>query len=100
MKELLSKADSVVVKARRLMKHNHELAERIAAMEKEVRELSGVLEAEKRKTDELNNQIKIIKLARNIGSGELFEDLNITELKRKLNEYIREIDKCIAMLND
>lgn len=100
MKELISKADSVVAKARKLVKHNQGLEEKVDALEKEMKELAVALESEKRKTDELNNQIKIIKLARNIGSGEMFEDLNVTELKRKLNEYIREIDKCIEMLND
>ena len=50
-------------------------------------------------TAELLNKIKIIKLAQNIGSPDL-ERADVTELKRKINEYIKEIDHCITMLND
>lgn len=45
--------------------------------------------------EELNNKIKIIKLARSFDEGE-----DIAALKRKINEYIREIDQSIALLND
>ena len=45
--------------------------------------------------EELNNKIKIIKLARSFEEGE-----DTAALKRKINEYIREIDNSIALLND
>ena len=45
--------------------------------------------------EDLNNKIKIIKLAQSFGGGE-----DISALKRKINEYIREIDHSIALLND
>ena len=45
--------------------------------------------------EELNNKIKILKLARSFEEGD-----DKTELKRKINEYIREIDHSIALLND
>lgn len=55
--------------------------------------------------DEKNNLIKELKeknqmltLAKSISGEE--EPLKKTELKRKLNEYIKEIDKCITMLNE
>ena len=100
MRMLLSRTDGVVAKTRRLVKQYQGLEEKIASMELKINQLEADLETEKRKNDELNNQIKIIKLARNIGSGEMFEDLKVTELKRKLNEYIREVNTCIEMLND
>ena len=100
MKELISRADNVINKTRRLVRQQQASEEKLIQLEKEVKEHKQALEAERGKTTELNNQIKIIKLARNIGSGEIFEDLKTTELKRKLNEYIKEVDKCIEMLND
>lgn len=100
MKELISRADNVINKTRRLIKQQQAGEEKLSNLEREVMELKQALEAERNKTTELQNQIKIIKLARNIGSGEIFEDLKTTELKRKLNEYIKEVDKCIEMLND
>lgn len=45
--------------------------------------------------EDLNNKIKIIKLAQSFDGGE-----DIAALKRKINEYIREIDNSIALLND
>ncbi len=49
-----------------------------------------------RKRDEqlsnFKNQIKITKIVDYINP----EDESISELKRKVEEYIREIDKCIA----
>ncbi|MCW3124499.1 MAG: hypothetical protein JWO03_157 [Bacteroidetes bacterium] len=45
--------------------------------------------------EDLNNKIKIIKLAHSFEGGE-----DISALKRKINEYIREIDNSIALLND
>ena len=41
------------------------------------------------------NQIKITKIVDQINP----EDGNASELKRKVEEYIREIDKCIAHLS-
>ena len=41
------------------------------------------------------NQIKITKIVDHINP----EDGSVSELKRKVDEYIREIDKCIAHLS-
>jgi regulator of replication initiation timing len=51
-----------------------------------------------RRDDQLHNfknQIKITKIVDNINP----EDGSVSELKRKVDEYIREIDKCIAHLS-
>ena len=54
------------------------------------------LKADVKKRDEqlshFKNQIKITKIVDHINP----EDGSISELKRKVDEYIREIDKCIA----
>ena len=54
------------------------------------------LRTDLRKRDEqmanFKNQIKITKIVDYINP----EDEGISELKRKVDEYIREIDKCIA----
>jgi len=54
------------------------------------------LRTDLRKRDEqlanFKNQIKITKIVDYINP----EDESISELKRKVDEYIREIDKCIA----
>lgn len=46
---------------------------------------------------ELKEQIKTIKLAQSISTGS--GDQSSRQVKMKINEYIREIDKCLSLLN-
>ena len=46
---------------------------------------------------ELKDQIKNIKLAQSLLAGN--GDQNSRQTKTKINEYIREIDKCLSLLN-
>ena len=55
------------------------------------------IEAQKALIEELNEKLKMLKLAKSISGEE--EPKEKTELKRKINEYIKEIDRCITLLN-
>lgn len=46
---------------------------------------------------EMKEQIKNIKLAKSLVAGN--GDQNSRQTKTKINEYIREIDKCLSLLN-
>ena len=46
---------------------------------------------------EMKEQIKNIKLAQSLVAGN--GDQNSRQTKTKINEYIREIDKCLSLLN-
>ncbi|MEP7263713.1 MAG: hypothetical protein ABI772_04415 [Bacteroidota bacterium] len=46
---------------------------------------------------ELKEQIKTIKLAQSLSAGP--GDQSSRQVKMKINEYIREIDKCLSLLN-
>jgi len=46
---------------------------------------------------EYQNQQNIVKLVQTIAGG---EPTQANELKQRLNEYIRELDKCLAYLRD
>jgi uncharacterized coiled-coil DUF342 family protein len=96
---LHQKIKSATSKAQKLVEQNHKLSAKNEELDREVKSLKVALEDELKKAAELHNQIKIIKLARNIGTPEN-EGGDIAELKRKINEYIKEIDHCVAMLND
>ena len=100
MQKLIAKTDILIDKARKLAEQNAKLRTVNGQLELEIKELRQALDNEGRKNGELNNKIKIIKLAQNISSDTPDENQEVTELKRKINEYIREIDNCIAMLND
>ena len=44
---------------------------------------------------ELEEKIKVIKLAQHLSGS----DQNTRDIKLKINEYIREIDKCLGLIN-
>lgn len=105
--EIISRLTHLETKIRKLISENQSLSEKYAELEKETDRLKQLLAEEQHRNTELLNKIKIIKLAQNIGvqqSGNntltKTENDNKTELKRKINEYIKEIDHCMAMLNE
>jgi hypothetical protein len=67
----------------------------LSRVREEVQKLKLQIDNQSLEIEELNNKIKIIKLARSFEEGD-----NTADLKRKINEYIREIDHSIALLND
>lgn len=100
MSDLIQKSNVLIKKARKLVEKQQASEETNRQLKQEIQSLKAALDEEKRKNDELQNQLKIVKLARSIQPGEPGKDVNVTELKRKINEYIREIDNCIAILNN
>ncbi|MBL4624642.1 MAG: hypothetical protein JKY42_05830 [Flavobacteriales bacterium] len=57
--------------------------------------LNQLVNQQKSEIVQLNEKVKMVKLAKTIeGSGE-----DTSKLKLKINEVVREVDKCIAMLN-
>lgn len=66
--------------------------------EKLVRELSDLKEQhvhQAKKLDEYEQQVSILKMA-----AVQLDDTDKKDLEKRLNGYIREIDRCIAMLED
>lgn len=54
------------------------------------------LEEKRKEIIELNNKIKIMSISKSVD----FSTDNVKGTRLKINEYIREIDKCIALLNN
>lgn len=80
------------------------LIEEIALLKNEKNDLNNLnlalkkeIEAHKTSLDSLNQKLQTLKLAKSISGDEKPQET--TELKRKINEYIKEIDRCIALLN-
>lgn len=68
--------------------HNDELI-------REKKQMKEMLLEKDQKIEELENKLKMIKIAENLPTGE--EDKQ--QIKKKINTFVKEIDKCIAMLN-
>ena len=87
--------DSLEVKIKKLIslydkeKQERELAvNEVKKMKKDLTEKQDVIKS-------LEEKIKLIKMSKVVSSSK--EDNKKT--KRKINDYVREIDKCIALLN-
>jgi archaellum component FlaC len=55
-----------------------------------------------KKIEELEKQIELMKTVQTIAEGTNGEESNPgkAEMKKKINELIKEVDNCIALLND
>jgi predicted nucleic acid-binding Zn-ribbon protein len=70
------------------------LKDEIKGLKLENHELKSAIKARDEQLSSFKNQIKITKIVDNINP----DDGSILELRKKVDEYIREIDKCIAHL--
>ncbi len=84
---LNEKLQQLLKQYNRLQKENERLKEELQQSKS-----SGV--ETQHKMDELQQQLSILKL----GSGEMNEK-DKKEFEKKINHYIREIDKCISFLS-
>ena len=78
-----------------LLNEHKTLKEEVAGLKVENQELKTNLKGRDEQMLHFRNQIKITKIVDNINP----EDGSVSELKKKVDEYIREIDKCIAHLS-
>ncbi|HEX8061403.1 MAG TPA: hypothetical protein VF473_10735 [Cyclobacteriaceae bacterium] len=78
-----------------LINEHKALKEEVRNLKLENHDLKGSLKGRDDQLVNFKNQIKITKIVDNINP----EDGTVSELKKKVDEYIREIDKCIAHLS-
>ncbi|MCC9168963.1 hypothetical protein [Pontibacter harenae] len=83
-------------KLRGLVSRYAELQQKLARAQEENKFLEALVEEKDQQIKNFQNQENIVKIVDTIAGN----TANSTELKLKLNEYIREIDKCIAYLQD
>tara|TARA_Y100001978_G_C23685111_1_gene431412 strand:- start:1200 stop:1481 length:282 start_codon:yes stop_codon:yes gene_type:complete len=73
----------------------NELKSKLEILEKENKKISLKLIEKKQEVLNLQEKIKLMNISKSVDVSN--EDLQSTRLK--INEYVREIDKCIALLN-
>jgi len=78
-----------------LVNEHKNLKEELKTLKADNLELKAAVKARDEQLAEFHNQLKITKLVDSLNP----EDGSSLELKKKVDEYIREIDKCIAHLN-
>jgi regulator of replication initiation timing len=78
-----------------LLNEHKTVKEEIRGLKLENHELRTDLRKRDEQLHNFKNQIKITKIVDHMNP----EDGSVSDLKRKVDEYIREIDKCIAHLS-
>ena len=82
-------------KVKFLLNSHKDLKHEVSVAKSENQELKELIRKKDDQIIDFQNKYKISKIVRNIRDGE--EDAS--ELKNQINEYIREIDKCILHLS-
>jgi hypothetical protein len=88
--EIGEKADYLNQKSQALVQENQALHGRIL-------ELEGKIVQQQVEMKDLAEQHELIKLAKRV---EHRDEAATEELKKKINEYIREIDQCLKLIGD
>ncbi len=78
-----------------LINEHKSLKEEIKTLKSENQELRAAVRIRDEQITGFHNQLKITKIVDNLHP----EDGSVSELRKKVDEYIREIDKCIAHLS-
>lgn len=84
----------IETKVDRLIDHCEQLESDKLSIQNEKNDLEAFVKKQSAQIQELENQLKLIKIAKQIDSGE-----DNKEVKKKISEFIKEIDNCIALLN-
>ena len=78
-----------------LLNEHRNMREELKNLKNENQAMRQSLQGRDQQLESFKNQIKITRIADRIQP----ENGDVTELKKKVDDYIREIDKCIAHLS-
>ena len=92
MKTIISNID---VKVRRLIARLAQLQLERSDLQEDKSALTKRLEEKEEEVRALQEKVKLMNISKSVDINK--EDVKAT--RRKINEYVREIDRCIALLN-
>ena len=94
MSSVAEQLDSVLQKAARLIELCNALQEENELLKQENASVKSALNASKLKNSDLYEKMRVLKLAKSIeGTSE-----KTLDIKQKINDFVREIDKCVVLL--
>lgn len=94
MAAVAEQLNNVMQKTARLIELCNALQEENKLLKSENQQQKQALESAKNTHLELDEKIRVLKLAKSIeGTSE-----KTLDIKQKINEFVREIDKCVALL--
>ena len=98
---LAGQLDSVLDRAQRMIELCEALQEENDLLKLENQSLKVAVDTGKTKVSELEEKLKALKLARSLESITVSKsgpDEKTLDIKQKISEFVREIDKCIVLL--
>ncbi len=93
MKDLSIRVSSLKNKAEKLVKNYQSIREENMNLNQKMEQLNKELNKKEQQIMELNNKVNLLKI-----SGSVDKE-STKDVKLKINELVREIDKCIAQIN-
>ncbi|MDD4829063.1 MAG: hypothetical protein WC108_08585 [Bacteroidales bacterium] len=93
MEDLHTLISSIDYKVRRLLDDKRKLENSIDGLLTEKQKLDKIVSEQSQEIINLKEQIKILKLGEAVKSNS-----DITEVKLKINNLVRKIDKCVGMI--
>ena len=94
MKNTSTLIAGIEYKLRKLIDKNEALKKELRQNIQHLAELEQLTDNQHKKIIELENNINLIKIAKSLEPGK-----GTVEAKVKINELVREIDRCIGLLN-
>ena len=85
---------SIEIKVKRLIEQQKEVKEKLKLYQNEIQEQKTINEQQQKTINELKEKIKLLNIAKTTETKE-----GAVDAKLKINEMVREIDKCIGLLN-
>ncbi|WP_286779121.1 MULTISPECIES: hypothetical protein [Sphingobacterium] len=100
MATLSSQMNLIVEKTKNLIQLCEVLQEENDLLKLEVQSLKVAFDASNDKSKQLEEKVKALAVARTLDSETDNEAINekILDTKQKINDFVREIDKCISLL--
>jgi hypothetical protein len=95
MNKVLIIVSKLEEKVKKLVNLHHEISKENKSLKKEISELKNQIEKQKLIIHRLEEKNKVQKISKSLNSGK-----DTFNAKIKINELVREIDKCISLLNN
>lgn len=96
MQDYQQRLEIIYQKVKNLLDENTRLNAELQRDRERIADLERTVELQKNALSELTEQNKLIKLAKNFSNS----GSDGFEMKIKINELVREIDRCIDLLNE
>jgi|KBSSwiStaDraftv2_1062776.scaffolds.fasta_scaffold3172536_1 DNA anti-recombination protein RmuC len=95
MGDLVRQADELIQKINRLLDRNDKLIADMLEKDEKIRELNQQLKVKSERIRQLEEETVSARVSENIH----LPGMDTKEIRKKINDYLRELDRCIAKLS-